>query len=80
MVEPSKLAGDHVVFMSGDDVDAKRFVEQTILRDGFGWPEVIDLGGIATARGTEMYLPLWLRLWTALGTPNFNIAIVRAER
>ena len=79
MVDPRSLAGDHVVFVSGDDADAKRFVTQELLRDAFGWPEVIDLGGIATARGTEMYLPLWLRLWGALGTAQFNLAIVRGR-
>jgi predicted dinucleotide-binding enzyme len=77
MVEPSLVPGEHVVFMSGNDADAKRFVEQTILRDWFGWKSVLDLGDITTARGTEMYLPLWLRLWGALQTPMFNIAIVR---
>ena len=79
MVEPSKLPGEHVVFVSGDDADAKRFVEQNILRDAFGWSAIVDLGDITTARGTEMYLPLWLRMWGALGTANFNIAIVKAD-
>jgi predicted dinucleotide-binding enzyme len=79
MVDPRTLPGEHVVFMAGDDADAKRFVEQTILRDWFGWRAVVDLGGIAASRGTEMYLPLWLRMWGALGTANFNVAIVRAD-
>jgi len=30
-----------------------------------------------TARGTECYLMLWLRLWGALGTPDFNVHIVK---
>jgi predicted dinucleotide-binding enzyme len=77
MVEPSKLPGDHVMFVAGDDAEAKQQIERTVLREWFGWREVIDLGGIANARGTEMYLPLWLRMWGALGTANFNIAIVR---
>ena len=38
---------------------------------------VIDLGDITTARGTEMYLPLWVRLWGALHTADFNIKIVQ---
>jgi hypothetical protein len=38
----------------------------------------VDLGDIAAARGTEMYLPLWLRMMGALDTPQFNIRIVRA--
>jgi hypothetical protein len=38
---------------------------------------VVDLGGIETARGVEMYLPLWLRTMGALGTGMFNIKVVR---
>lgn len=77
MVEPSKLPGDHVMFIAGDDAEAKQQVERMILREWFGWREVIDLGGIINARGTEMYLPLWVRMWGVLGTANFNIAFVR---
>jgi predicted dinucleotide-binding enzyme len=77
MVEPSKLPGNHVMFIAGNDAEAKQRVERMILREWFGWREVVDLGGIASARGTEMYLPLWLRMWGALGTANFNIAIVK---
>lgn len=29
------------------------------------------------ARGTESYLPLWLRVWGALDVPMFNIKVVR---
>lgn len=77
MVDPGRVAGgDHDVFVSGDDAAAKgRVVE--ILRGWFGWSRVTDLGDITTARGTESYLPLWLRLWGALGTPDFNVKIVR---
>ena len=77
MIEPRQLPGEHVMFVSGNDADAKRFVDRTILRDWFGWRAVLDLGDITTARGTEMYLPLWLRMWGALQTSAFNIAIVR---
>ncbi len=77
MVDPSRVAGgDHDVFVSGDDAAAKgRVVE--ILRGWFGWRNVVDLGDLSTARGTEQYLPLWVRLWGALGTPDFNVKIVR---
>lgn len=77
MVDPGKLGGgDHDMFISGDDAEAKAVVVR-ILKEEFGWRRVIDLGGIATARGTETYLPLWLRLWGALGSPNFNLKIVQ---
>jgi 8-hydroxy-5-deazaflavin:NADPH oxidoreductase len=75
MVNPKQLAdGDHTVFVSGNDADAKAQVVR--LLNSFGWTDVIDLGDISTARGTEMYLPLWVRLY-ALGSPMFNLKIVR---
>lgn len=78
MVDPARLAGRHNVFVAGDDVAAKETVKG-LLR-GFGWAEgdIVDLGGIRAARGMEMYLPLWLSLFGALGSSDFNIAIVRA--
>jgi hypothetical protein len=74
--DPGQLAdGDHTVFVSGDDADAKQDV--TRLLKSLGHTDVIDLGDITTARGTEMYLPLWLRLWGSLGTGIFNVKVVR---
>ena len=76
MVHPAQLAdGDHSVFVSGDDDDAKAIV--TDLLHSMGHRDVIDLGDITTARGAEMWLPLWLRVMGALGTPIFNVKIVR---
>ena len=39
--------------------------------------DVIDLGDITTARGTEQLLALWVRLLGTLGTPRFQFKIVR---
>jgi len=76
MVDPRRLAdGDHSAFVSGDDVEAKKIV--IALLDSFGHTDVIDLGDITTARGTEMLLPAWVRLMGALNTPYFNFKIVR---
>jgi hypothetical protein len=77
MVDPGSLSAPTDTFVSGNDVGAKKQVTQ-ILTEGFGWKRVIDLGDITTARGTESYLPLWIRLWQALGTANFNIQIHKA--
>jgi 8-hydroxy-5-deazaflavin:NADPH oxidoreductase len=78
MVDPAKVPGAHNVFVCGDDAEAKLRVGD--LLQSFGWPaeSIVDLGGIEAARGPEMYLPLWLRLWGAVGTGHFNIAVVRA--
>lgn len=75
MAHPGQLTDPGTVFVSGNDSDAKETV--TVLLKDFGHQDVIDLGDISTARGTEMLLPVWLRLWGALGTPAFNFKIVR---
>ena len=77
MVNPGMInGGDHDVFVSGNDVAAKEEVK-TILKS-FGWADknILDLGDITTARGTEMYLPLWLRVWGATNNGAFNVKIV----
>ena len=75
MVRPDSLSEPTSVFVSGDDAEAKATV--TGLLESFGHTDVIDLGDLSTARGAEMYLPLWLRLMGSLGTASFNIKIVR---
>jgi predicted dinucleotide-binding enzyme len=75
MVHPKELGAESSVFVSGNDATAKATV--TALLQSFGHTDVIDLGDISTARGTEMLLPVWLRLMGALGTPAFNVKIVR---
>lgn len=76
MVEPRRLAdGAHTVFVSGNDPAAKARVVD-LLRD-IGWTEIVDLGDITTARGTEMLLPLWARTWMAIGNPMFSFRLVR---
>jgi hypothetical protein len=76
MVDPASVGGgDHTLFMSGNDAEAKATVRA--LLQSIGWHDVIDLGDISTARGTEMLLPIWLRLMGALGTPMFNFKIAR---
>ncbi len=74
MVEPSLIPGVHTMFVSGNDAKAKAEVID-LLKTGFGWKEVMDIGDITGARAQEMYLPLWLRLFTKLKTPNLNIHV-----
>jgi predicted dinucleotide-binding enzyme len=75
MVDPQRLGEDTTVFVSGDDAEAKATV--TALLHELGHGDVIDLGGIETARGPEMWLPLWIRINVALGGNDFNLKIVR---
>ena len=75
MVNPKELGAASTIFMAGNDAAAKASV--TELLQSFGHSDVIDLGDISGARGTEMLLPVWLRLMGTLGTANFNFSIVR---
>jgi predicted dinucleotide-binding enzyme len=75
MADPRSLGEPTTVFVSGDDADAKATVAELLREMGHG--DVIDLGGIETARGVEMWLPLWIRINLALGGNDFNIKVVR---
>jgi predicted dinucleotide-binding enzyme len=75
MVDPAKLLERTHVFVSGNDIEAKATVVR-ILRDWFGWREIIDLGGIETSRGVEMYVLLWHNLRNAIASQRFNIKVV----
>lgn len=76
MVRPDTLAdGAHTIFVSGDDAAAKHLVTE-LLRE-LGHSDVLDLGELASARGPELYLPLWLRLYQVFGRAEFGIKVVR---
>jgi 8-hydroxy-5-deazaflavin:NADPH oxidoreductase len=77
MVNPNMLKESHVNFISGNDADAKAAVK--IFLQEFGWKNenILDLGDITAARGTESLLPIWLRIWTVTqnGAFNFKLAV-----
>jgi hypothetical protein len=77
MVNPGLLAEQGNLFICGNDAGAKG--EITSLLESFGWQNknIIDLGDISSARGTEQLLPIWVRLMGTLGTPMFNFSIVK---
>lgn len=77
MVNPERVSGDHSIFLSGNDMEAKAIVKR--LLEDIGWKprNIIDLGDIKTSRGTEMLLPLWISLRGKLGTGDFNFQIKR---
>jgi predicted dinucleotide-binding enzyme len=77
MVNPGMLnGGDHNAFICGNDSDSKSKVKEIMI--SFGWTDknIIDLGDITASRGTEMYLPLWLRIFGAKQMGAFNIKVV----
>ncbi len=77
MAHPDRLPEPTSVFVSGEDAAAKQRVAALLTE--MGHRDVIDLGGIETSRGVEMWLPLWLRLMGSLGTAEFNLKVVRGS-
>jgi predicted dinucleotide-binding enzyme len=75
-ISPKMVAGgDHTIFVCGNDQAAKSKVMEFI--KAYGWTDVMDLGDITNARGTEMYLPIWLRMFGVVKNPMFNIKVVQ---
>jgi predicted dinucleotide-binding enzyme len=58
MVEPDLVGGPPTMFLAGDDDAAKETVIG-VLHD-FGWPDVVDVGGIVGARLLEPLCLLWV--------------------
>jgi predicted dinucleotide-binding enzyme len=79
MADPGQLGEPTSIFVCGRDAEAKEAVAD--LLESFGWErdQIVDLGDIEAARGTEMYLSIWLRLMFAVGNPMFNVRLVRGE-
>ena len=73
MVDPASLAGDHSLFIAGNDAGAKATVKGLLSKD-LGWkPEaILDAGDISASRGTEGIILLWVRIFGGLGHANFN--------
>jgi predicted dinucleotide-binding enzyme len=74
MVDPAK-GGNPTMFLCGNDADAKKKV--TDLLTSMGWRDILDIGDISKARGTEMLMPLWMNLYGVFGNPHFGWKIVR---
>ncbi|MBI4897550.1 MAG: NAD(P)-binding domain-containing protein [Actinobacteria bacterium] len=78
MVDPSLVPGDHAVFVSGDDDQAKTRVKDLLRQFGWRDDQILDLGGIETAAAAEMLMHIWLRVMVARGgfeAGPFNFAV-----
>jgi 8-hydroxy-5-deazaflavin:NADPH oxidoreductase len=75
MVDPAALGQESTAFVAGNDETAKQTA--IALAGDLGWTDVLDLGDLTAARGLEMYISLWLRMFGTLGRPRFNIKVVR---
>jgi predicted dinucleotide-binding enzyme len=73
MVEPAR-GGAPTMLLCGNHPEAKAVV--IALLTDFGWQDIIDLGDIKAARGTEMLLPVWLSLQQVIGNPYFGFKVV----
>jgi len=70
MFRPTFPGGPPDMYICGNDSAAKKQVEK-ILHD-FGWPSVLDIGGIEGSRELESLCILWVK--SALALNNFSIA------
>jgi len=77
-VDPKKSGDDPTMFMCGNNTKAKAEVKEILKQ--FGWKDIIDLGDISAARGSEMMTPIWLRIWSALQNSHFAFKIVRKNK
>lgn len=78
MVDPGRLGGGaHDVFVASNDDEAKATVVALLLEFGWQAEHIRDLGGLDAARATEMWMPLWLRIFMRQPKGKlFNISIV----
>lgn len=77
MVNPALVNnGDHNVFLCSNYEDAKEEVRKILLSFGWKVENIIDLGDLTAARGTEMFLPLWLKIYATKKGRAFNIKVV----
>jgi 8-hydroxy-5-deazaflavin:NADPH oxidoreductase len=65
------------LFLSGNSAEAKREAAGLIRDLGWSDEEIVDLGGIETARGPEQYVVMFATLAGALKSEAFNIRLVR---
>ncbi|MBS3915321.1 MAG: NAD(P)-binding domain-containing protein [Bacteroidetes bacterium] len=78
MVDPNLIhKGEHHVFMCGNDDSAKKDVSKILMEFGWKTDNILDLGDITNSRGTEMFLPLWVRLMPVVGSTVFQIQLVK---
>lgn len=77
MADPKSLAEAPMVYLSGDDQAAKGAVKP-LLQD-LGWDEtwIEDLGGIASAEGTEAFMALVPHVMKIHGFQPFAMKLVR---
>jgi len=77
MINPAMInIGAHQNYICGNDKEAKEKVTDLLV--SFGWRKeyIMDLGDITNARGTELVLLIWMRIYGIRGSGVFNMKIV----
>jgi 8-hydroxy-5-deazaflavin:NADPH oxidoreductase len=78
MVNPSMInEGNHTNFICGNNAEAKAEVVKLLTTMGWKVANILDLGDISNARGTEALLPVWVRIFGVTKTGTFNFSIVK---
>ena len=76
MAAPQSLSNPPTAFLSGDDADAKATVAGLLTDLGWKADQIVDLGGVATARGPEAVMLLVPDIMRARGFAPFAIGLV----
>ena len=61
MTNPGGLPVESTIFVAGNDDEARQIAAG--LAADLGWTDIFDLGDLTAARGLEMWMPLWIRLY-----------------
>ncbi|MCW2748124.1 MAG: hypothetical protein JWP10_1266 [Nocardioidaceae bacterium] len=77
LADRSLVGGGGTVFVSSDHEGAKATTREFLAALGWDADSVIDLGGLLSARGAEHYFLMFAAVMRGIGTPTFNIQIVR---
>lgn len=77
MSDPAMLAGSPTVYLSGNDADAKATARALLVDLGWQGAQILDLGGIETARGPEAVMLLVADVMKAIGFKPFAVSPVR---
>ena len=75
MVAPLQIPGVELL-IAGNSPEAKARVAD-LAREDFGWQQIVDLGDISAAQGTEHLMPLWLHLYLQGNSPLVAFKIIR---
>lgn len=78
MVDPGSVTGDEpTLFIAGHDANAKG--EVTELAKGFGWKDVVDLGGLQNARYLEPLAMVWIAYLARTQSSNHALKLLRGR-